>query len=131
MFIKREGREDRCGESIGWLQWWGREGERETDRDRQTERTREEERDMCFEGVLNQLCGAVLPGFLWPNHLALSGLEPTSGLTQDPPLCVHVHLLAKMDSSARVDGKLYCDLVLLPSLTPEETFSACAVPKSP
>ena len=50
------------------------------------------------------------------NHLALSGFEPTSGPTHSSP-CVHVHLLAKMDATARVSGKVTgCTMVWSPSL---------------
>lgn len=39
------------------------------------------------------------------NQLALSGFESIFGLTQGPPpMCAH--LLAKMDSSLRVSGRL-------------------------
>ena len=38
------------------------------------------------------------------SHLALSGFMSIFDLTQGPPRCVH--LLPKMDSSARVSGRL-------------------------
>lgn len=53
----------------------------------------------------------------------LSGLEPTPGLTQAPPLCEQ-QLSARMDSTPRVSGKLWGGLqsVPLPSLTPQAPF---------
>ena len=63
------------------------------------------ERAMSFWGGLNHLYGGSSSGFPLANHLALSGFESGSGLTR-ALLCVRAHLLAKMDSSARVSGKL-------------------------
>ena len=56
----------------------------ETEREKERER---EKSDMSFEGGLNHLCGGSSFGLPLANHLALSGLESTFGLTQDPPLC--------------------------------------------
>ena len=100
MFIKRGEREDRCEESIGRL-WLGAV-ESERDRDRKKKSKRGRERHMLWRGFKSLVWGS--PSRLpLANHLALSGLEPTS-LTQGPPL--HAHLLAKMGSSTRVSGKL-------------------------
>ena len=38
-------------------------------------------------------------GFPSDCHLALPGSESVFGISQGPPMCVCVHLLAKMDSS--------------------------------
>ena len=38
------------------------------------------------------------------NHLALLGTKSAFGLPQGPPLCAHVRLLVKMDSSKEVYG---------------------------
>ena len=89
----------------------------------------QKESTMCFGGLLNHWYGGGPFGLPLANHLALSGLESLSGLTQGPPLCAHA-LLAKMDSSAGVSGKLTgCTMgwCLLPSLTPEDLFCTCVV----
>ena len=57
-------------------------------------------------GGLNHLHGGSSSTFLPANHLALSGLESTFGPTQGLALCVRMHLLPKMESSASVSGRL-------------------------
>lgn len=81
MFNKREERQDGCGESGGARGLVG-------GRLRQTDRARLEESLVGFGGGYSY--GGVLLRFLLANHLAASGLQPTSGLTQGPPLCVCV-----------------------------------------
>lgn len=80
-----------------WEGWQG-EGQRQRDK----------ESDACFGGDLNHLYGNSPPGLPLANHLASSGLEPTCGLTEGPPLCAHSIFQPrwKVDSSARVSGKL-------------------------
>ena len=79
VFIKREDREDRCGESTCRLQCPVRGGG--------TERAREEESSMCFGGGLNHLCGGRPFRLPLANHLDSSELESIFGLTQGPPVC--------------------------------------------
>ena len=71
--------------------------------------------------------GVVLPGFPWPIILRCLALSPhLAGLRVLPS--VGVHLLAKMDSSARVSGKLIEHITIwhiLPSLSP--LFCACVI----
>ena len=40
------------------------------------------------------------------NHLALPGPESVVGISQEPPMCVLSHLLAKLDSSQETYGYL-------------------------
>ena len=82
MFNMREGRGDRCGETQSGS------GGIERERQRQREKAGEEESNMCLGGGLNHLYGGSPSRLLLANCLALSGLEPTFGLTQGPPLCV-------------------------------------------
>ena len=56
------------------------------------------ERESCPCGSLNHLYGAFLPGFLWPIILLCLAPSPYLAYLRVLP-CVHVHLLAKMDSS--------------------------------
>ena len=99
---RKEEREDKCGESIGRL-WWGWEMEREKGRDRKSKRGREQHMLWRWFNHLYVGSPSRLP---LAKHLASSGLEPTAGLTQCPTLCAPAHLLARMDSSTRVSGKL-------------------------
>ena len=65
-------------------------------------------------GQIILLCLALSPYLAW-----LSALP-----------CVHTHLLARMDSSARASGKLTGCIMVghpLPSLNPEESFCTCVV----
>ena len=48
--------------------------------------------------VLVTLLG-ISSGFPSDSHLALPGSESVFGISQGPPMSVHVHLLAKIDSS--------------------------------
>ena len=93
-------REDKCGEITsrqGVAE--GGEGERQTRKS-----------NACFGGGLRHLCGLSPSGLPLANHLASSGF----GRTQGPPLSAH--LLGRMDSSARVSGKLTgCAMVWRPS----------------
>ena len=63
-------------------------------------------------------------GFPLANHLTCLALSPRV-IWLRALLCVHVRLLAKMDSRARVSGKLTEHVTArlpLPSLTPEKPF---------
>ena len=64
---------------------WGRE--RDRDRDRQTKREREGHR---LWRSFKSLVGGRPSGLPPANQLALSGLEPTFGLTNSVCVCVHV-----------------------------------------
>lgn len=105
-FIRRE---DGCGESTEGLR----------------ERKTETEREPCALGLV---MGTVFLGFLWLVIwlcLAWVHVWPASG-----SLWVCVHLLATLDSSTRVSGKLTGSIMVgcpLPSLTPEEPFCTCVV----
>ena len=78
---------------------------------------------------LNHSYRALFPSLLWPVILLLPGSEFLFGLTQGPPLCVCVHLLAKMDSKARASGKKSILWSGAPSLlwSTEEPFCTCVV----
>lgn len=70
------------------------------------------------------LHGGGSSGFPLANHLACLALSPRV-IWLRALLCVHVRLLAKMDSRARVSGKLTEHITArcpLPSLTPEKPF---------
>ena len=105
--MKRGEREDRYGESTGWVAEGG--VQRESDRAR-------EESNTCFGGGLNHSHEGSPSGFLWPIilfRLALSPLWPDSG----PSLVCRYIFLAKTDSTARVSGELTgCTVVCCLSL---------------
>ena len=85
VYVKREEREGKCGESEGTGRLGGVVVERERERDRRSKRGREQH---VLSGPLNHLYGD------GPSHLALSGF----GLTQGPA--------PRMVSSTWVSGKL-------------------------
>ena len=61
------------------------------------------ERESHPRGSLNHLYGAFLLGFLWPIILLCLALSPYLVYLRVLP-CVHMHLLAKMDSSEEANG---------------------------
>ena len=61
------------------------------------------EREPRPPGSLNHFDGAFFPGFLWPIILLCLVLSPYLVYLRVLP-CVHVHLLAKMDSSEEAYG---------------------------
>ena len=66
---------------------------------------------------------------LWPVVFLCLALSPYLAWLRALP-CVQVHLLAKMDSSARVSEKLTEPIMVwcpLHSLTPEEPFCTCVI----
>lgn len=71
-------REYMCRGSMGWL--------------------RERDTESCAFGGRSS-------GFPLASHLALSGFKSIIGLAKGLP-CVHIHLLARIDCSAQVSGKL-------------------------
>lgn len=91
IYLKREEREDRFGESTGTSRLGGGM-ERERERDREKEQRAQESK--CFGGRLNHFYGSSPSQLPLANHLVLSGF----GLTKSP-LCI---FLARMDSSTRV-----------------------------
>ena len=64
------------------------------------------------------------------NHLASSGLKPTFGLTQGPPLCTRTSFRQEGVSGQDLweGDRMYYGLVPLPSPAPEEPFCNCVVP---
>ena len=79
-----------------------------------------------FVGCLNHPYGDSPSRLPLANYVASSGLAWLRALP-----CVHAHLLAGMDSSwgsLEVD-RMYCGLVPLLSLTPEEHFCSYMVPE--
>ena len=58
------------------------------------------EGESCSCGNLNHIQG-IYSGFPLASHLALPGSESIFGLSPDPPVCVCVHLLAKMNPVRR------------------------------
>lgn len=89
IYLKREEREDRFGESTGTSRLGGGM-ERERERDREKEQRAQESK--CFGGRLNHFYGSSPSQLPLANHLVLSGLESEFGLTQGPPLCAHTSL---------------------------------------
>ena len=64
-------------------------------------------------------------GFPLASHLELPGSQSIFGVSQDLPLCVCTHLLAKMDSTEEAYGY---NIPWHPSpLTSKEPFCACVV----
>lgn len=57
-------------------------------------------------GGLNHLCGGSSSGFPLASHLAVSGSESIFGLSQPLPPQWACAFLAKLDSCAKVSGKL-------------------------
>lgn len=78
------------------------------------------ERGCCVLLCYNHLYGGSSSGFLWLNHFALSGFESALGLTQGPPSTI----LAKLDSSASVSGKL-TEYSIIWRPFPEDPFCTC------
>ena len=124
MFIKREERKDKSGESAG--RFWIGVG---VPREKASKRAREEEGDMCFRGGLNHLYRKSPSGLPLANHLALSSLESTFCLTQGPLLYARAsfsqHGLS-CQGLYKVD-RMYYGLMPIPYLTPEEPFCDCVV----
>lgn len=85
-------------------------------RERDGQIEREQGSNMCFGSSLNPLYEGSLSGLPLAYYLSLSHLKSIFGLAQGPStLCVH--LLDKIDSSARVSGKLTrSSMVWCPSL---------------
>ena len=84
MFIKREERENKCGEAQA--------GPVSGVVSREIETEREEESAMSFGGGLNHLYGDSPSGPPLANQLALSGREHTCGLIRGLPLCASTFL---------------------------------------
>ena len=81
----RDKREKMGAEKIETQAGWGRGWKRI---EKETERATEEEKQHLLWKSLKSLLWGNPSGLLLANHLASSGLEPTIGLTQDPPLYV-------------------------------------------
>ena len=87
------------------------------------------EKESCLWGSLNHLYQADLPSFPWPIILLYLTLSPHL-VWFSTANHVHAHVLARMDSRARVSGKLTEHVMVwspLPSLTSEESFCARVV----
>ena len=125
MFIKREERGNRCGERAqAGFGWGGQGGAEERERERQREGERKEENDTSFGGGLNHSYGGSPFELPLTNYLASSGLMPTFGLSQGPPLCTCASFIQDGFQSKglwEVD-RMDRGLVPLLSLTPEEAF---------
>ena len=81
------------------------------------------ERELHPRDTLNHLHGVILLGFLWPVILLCLVLNPYLVYLRILP-CVRMHLVAKMDASKRLVGRL----TLLP-LTLKELLHAHIVGK--
>ena len=66
-------------------------------------------RHLCGVSVtymgLKSLAWAISFGFPQAGHSDLPGSQSTFGISQDPPMCAHMYLLAKMDSTAKASGQ--------------------------
>ena len=102
----------------------GAGGAEERERERQREGERKDENDTSFGGGLNHSYGSSPFELPLTNYLASSGLMPTFGLSQGPPLCTCASFIQDGFQSKglwEVD-RMDRGLVPLLSLTPEEAF---------